>query len=346
MRTFNIHTPKDDLLTDIQNKIDYKTKPLGSLGLLEKIAAQICLVQQSLTPTLSHPAIMVFAGDHGLSEEGVSAYPAEVTHQMVLNFLSGGAAINAFCKQHNIDLQIVDAGVNHHFNFDPHLTDRKIAMGTQNSLKTEAMNQIDLEHAINIGSSMVCHKVEEGCNIIGFGEMGIGNTSAASLLMAAFTDTDIIDCVGRGTGVECEALDHKKEVLKQVFEKHQDKIKAPLDYFRSVAGLEMAMMLGAMLQAAESKITIMVDGFIATSVFLTAKKLYPHIQSYALFSHQSDESGHKHMLEYLEAQPILQLGMRLGEGTGCAMAYPIIQSSIQFLNEMASFESAQVSGQS
>lgn len=346
MRTFDIKYPNTDLSQHIQQKIDLKTKPVGALGHLEDIAQQICLIQQSLSPTLKKPAMMVFAGDHGLNEEGVSAYPSEVTYQMVLNFLNDGAAINVFCKQHDIDLQIVDAGVNHAFDFDPALTDRKVAMGTKNSLKEEAISEGELEQAINIGASLVQHKQEQGCNIIGFGEMGIGNTSAASLLMAGFMEIDLELCVGQGTGVKDQALLHKKEILQQVFKKHQNKTNDPLTYFRSVAGLEMAMMLGAMLQAAEQQMIIMVDGFIATSVYLTAKTLYPAIQSYALYTHQSDEAGHQLLLKHLDAQPILRLGMRLGEGTGCAVAYPIIQSSVNFLNQMASFESAGVSQES
>lgn len=346
MRTFDIRLPKEDLIQDIQQKIDLKTKPIGALGQLEVIAKQICLVQQTLQPELKKPAMMVFAGDHGLNEEGVSAYPSEVTYQMVLNFLRGGAAINVFCQQYDIDLQIVDAGVNHAFDFDPGLTDRKVAMGTKNSLKEEAMSEEELEQAINIAASLVQHKKEQGCNIIGFGEMGIGNTSAASLAMAGLANIELDRCIGQGTGVKDQALQHKKEILKQVFDKHKDKTSEPLNFFRSVAGLEMAMMLGAMLQAAEQRMLILVDGFIATSVFLTARTLYPAIQSYALFGHQSNEAGHQLLLDHLAAKPILQLGMRLGEGTGCAIAYPIIQSSVHFINQMASFDSAGVSQKS
>lgn len=346
MKKFKIEATDKSLLKDIQHKIDNKTKPLGALGQLESIATKISLIQQSIYPKLESPSMLVFAGDHGLAEEGISAYPSEVTHQMVLNFLYEGAAINVFCDQHDIDLSIIDAGVNFDFGFNPKLINRKIAFGSKNSLKEAALTDKDFEDAIQIGCSMTNEKYQSGCNIIGFGEMGIGNTSASSLLMAEYLNLDIKDCVGRGTGVDDQGLIHKTAVLQKVFAKHTTSNSDPIAYFKCISGLEMAMMLGAMLQAAENKMTILIDGFIATSVLLAAFQVYPNILDYTLYCHQSDESGHKLILDSLNAESILKLDLRLGEGTGCAVAYPIIASSVNFLNQMASFESASVSNKS
>ncbi|PIB35669.1 nicotinate-nucleotide--dimethylbenzimidazole phosphoribosyltransferase [Reichenbachiella sp. 5M10] len=346
MKKFQISAPDQSLAARIQHKIDFKTKPVGSLGQLERIGKKIALIQQSLAPQLQAPSMLVFAGDHGLTEEGISAFPPEVTHQMVLNFLSGGAAINVFCLQHDIHLQVIDAGVNHTFPYHPDLIDRKIAFGTANSLHQEAITTEELDQALSAGSKLVEGRYRTGCNIMGFGEMGIGNTSAASLLMAAFTDYPLSECIGKGTGVDSAGLQHKTKVIHQVFEKHQPKIHDPLHFFRSVAGLEMAMMLGAMLQAAEYRMTLLIDGFIASSVYLTACQLYPEISGYALCCHQSNEQGHQKLLDHLGQETILQLNMRLGEGTGCALAYPIVASSVAFLQDMASFESASISQKS
>ncbi|UXP31044.1 nicotinate-nucleotide--dimethylbenzimidazole phosphoribosyltransferase [Reichenbachiella agarivorans] len=346
MLDFHIHQPDSSLLEAIKHKIDFKTKPLGALGRLEDLSKKICLIQQTTTPELTHPTILVFAGDHGLAREGVSAFPQEVTHQMVMNFLAGGAAISVFCKLHQLNLQIIDAGVNYTFETLPNLINKKVGYGTKNSLTEEAMTPQELEQAIQAGTQLVLQQRESGCNIIGFGEMGIGNTSAASLLMAALTGISINDCIGRGTGVDEKGLAHKVKILQAVYDHHQDKTSDPMAFFRSVAGYEMAMMLGAMLQAAESKMILLVDGFIASSVYLMAHRLYPAIEAYAIFCHQSNEQGHSKMLESVSANSILHLDLRLGEGTGCALAYPLIQSSVAFINDMASFESAAVSQKS
>ncbi|MGL1889789.1 MAG: nicotinate-nucleotide--dimethylbenzimidazole phosphoribosyltransferase [Reichenbachiella sp.] len=346
MKKFNISALDTSILKEIQHKINFKTKPLEALGDLETITKKICVTQQSLDPELVKPSIVVFAGDHGLAQAGVSAYPPEVTHQMVLNFLNGGAAINVFCKQNNIDLQIIDAGVNFDFDHNSKLTNKKINHSTKNSLTSEAMTSLEFDQAIEAGVQIVDEKFSKGCNIIGFGEMGIGNTSAASLIMSCLMNLDISDCVGKGTGLDAEGLKNKQEVLASVVHFHKEKLNQPLEFFRSVAGFEMAMMLGAYLQAAENKMTIIVDGFITSAVFLMAQHLYTNIGDYAIFSHQSNEQGHQKILSHLKALPILKLDMRLGEGTGCALAYPLIKSSIAFMNEMASFESAEVSHKS
>ena len=342
MTNFNISKLNTNLSTEIQHKIDFKTKPLGALGTLEKVALQIANIQQNLSPVLLNPHLVVFAADHGLAREGVSKYPPEVTFQMVLNFVGGGAAINVFSKQNGLTLQVVDAGVMRDFPETLPIVHQKVAYGTRSSLQESAMTLSEATKCIEIGAKIVQDILEKGCNVIGFGEMGIGNTSAASLLMSKICDLPLTDCVGRGTGVDDEGLKHKIFILKQVSERHKNATN-PLEILASVGGLEIAQMVGAMLQAAQNQMIILVDGFIATSAFLVAHALEPNILDYAIFCHQSDESGHRLMLEYLKVEPLLQLNLRLGEGTGCALVYPLIQAAVNFLNEMASFESAGVS---
>ncbi|MEM6964871.1 MAG: nicotinate-nucleotide--dimethylbenzimidazole phosphoribosyltransferase [Bacteroidota bacterium] len=332
-----------NITKELQNKINLKTKPLGALGQLEKIAFQIGKIQNSLAPELKHPTILVFAGDHGIAASGVSAYPSEVTFQMVMNFLNGGAAINVFSKQNNIALKIIDAGVDFDFSDHPNLIQQKIAKGTQNFLQQKAMNGDQLHRALELGKSTVINHVNPNCNIIGFGEMGISNTSAASLLMSYICKTPVTKCVGRGTGLDDEQLQKKISMLEQAKLFHGDLID-PLEILATFGGFEIAQMCGAMLQAFEKNMILLIDGFIATSAFLIASKINPRVKDNAIFCHLSDEHAHRQMLDFLDASPILQLQLRLGEGTGCAIAYPIIQSAVAFLNEMASFESAGVAG--
>lgn len=330
------------LQQDLQNKIDQKTKPLGALGDLEKIAFQIGSIQQTLEPILQKPTIIVFAADHGLAQDGVSAYPSEVTQQMVLNFLQGGAAINIFCNQHKIDLKIVDAGVNFDFKEHPKLINQKAGYGTQSSLKTAAMSNEQLNFCIEAGKKQVDLVAQKNSTIIGFGEMGIGNTAAASLLMSRLLNLPIAACVGRGTGVNDTQLQHKTEILKQVLLQHPN-ITDPLDVLQYFGGFEIAQICGAILQAHQHNMIILVDGFIASCAFLVAYSLEPQIIKNAIFCHQSDEKGHQLLLEHLGVEAILKLKLRLGEGTGCALAYPLVQSAVAFLNSMASFESAKIS---
>ena len=331
-----------DIAQAIQHKIDFKTKPLGALGQLESLALQIGSYQNTLSPKLTNPNIIVFAGDHGLAKAGVSAYPQEVTHQMVLNFLGKGAAINVFCEQNQINLSVVDAGVNHDFKQIEGLIDQKINFGTQNMLETAAMTRDELEASLAKGGQVVSQIAKNGCNIIGFGEMGIGNTSAASLLMSAICQLPIEECVGRGTGLDDDQLSKKINILKAVQAKHQA-VDAPKDILMTFGGFEIAQICGAMLKAFDLNMLIMVDGFIASAAYLVAVSINPEIKKAAIFCHLSNESGHLNLLNYLDAKPLLKLGMRLGEGTGCAVAYPLIQASVSFLNNMASFESAGVS---
>ncbi|MDO3693365.1 nicotinate-nucleotide--dimethylbenzimidazole phosphoribosyltransferase [Wenyingzhuangia sp. chi5] len=326
----------------LQHKIDTKTKPLGSLGILEKIAFKVGQIQQTTSPILSKPAILVFAGDHGIvNSEPVSPFPQEVTTQMVFNFLNGGAAINIFCKQHHIHLKIIDAGVNYDFGKTPHLIDAKINKGTADFSVQPAMSIEDCKKAINKGKELVTKQFAEGTNVIGFGEMGIGNTSSASLLMSAYTNTDISKCVGKGTGLNNDAIRVKTAVLRKSQEAHPN-ITDPLEILATFGGYEIAMITGAILQAKALNMTILVDGFIVTSALLAAHDMEPSVTDNCIFSHCSDEQGHTKMLQFLKADVILNIGLRLGEGTGAALAYPLVQSAVNFLNEMASFESASV----
>lgn len=339
---YNITPLNKDLVNQITHKINNKTKPLGSLGALEIIAEKLCLIQNTLSPKLNKPTMLVFAGDHGVVENHpVSSCPQEVTPQMVLNFLNGGAGINVFCKQHNFDLSVVDSGVNFDFDANIGLIEAKIAKGTKDYSVEPAMSKDQCEKAIKIAGEIVSEKHANGCNIISFGEMGIGNTSSASLLMSAVTGHSIESCIGKGAGLTNEGLSKKIDILKGVQQLHGVS-KNPLENLQNFGGFEIAMMTGAMLKAAELKMTIIVDGFIVTSSLLIAQALEPKVLDYCLFSHVSNEQGHIKMLEYLKATPILHLGLRLGEGTGAAIAYPIIKSAEIFINEMASFESAGV----
>ncbi|MCC5944587.1 MAG: nicotinate-nucleotide--dimethylbenzimidazole phosphoribosyltransferase [Bernardetiaceae bacterium] len=327
--------------TRIQHKIDTKTKPLGALGQLEDLALQIASIQQSENPTLKRPAILVFAADHGAATEGISAYPQEVTAQMVLNFLNDGAAINVFCNQNHINLEIIDAGVN--YDFEPHtkLIHAKIAKATKNYLKEKAMSDAQLELCLQQGAKRTQIHQKLGTNIIGFGEMGIGNTASASLIMHGITQIPIENCIGSGTGLQGKALEHKVQILKKALEIHHTP-QNPKDYLMTFGGFEIAQITGAMLEAYHQNMIILVDGFIATVAYLVATTYEAKIHNNAIFCHQSQEKGHAALLDYLNATPILNLNLRLGEGTGCALAYPIISSAVQFLNQMASFETAKV----
>lgn len=340
---FRISSPQTGLEAALQNKIDTKTKPLGSLGALETLALRIGLVQQSLEPQLARPAILVFAGDHGIVTEGVSPYPQAVTYQMVLNFLSGGAAINVFARQHGIMLRVVDAGVNGEFAPHSDLIDAKIGHGTRNFMREPAMTPDECHTALEKGAQLVRTEIDAGSNLLGFGEMGIGNTSSAAALMSVLCGLPPEQCVGRGTGLDDAGLRRKCAVVQQALDQHGLDAADPLQVLATFGGFEIAMMTGAMLGAAERGALLLVDGFIATCALLVASRLHPAILDYSIFAHRSGEAGHARLLQELHAAPLLDLGMRLGEGTGAAMAYPLVLAAVSFLNEMASFESASVS---
>jgi len=328
---------------EIQAKIDLKTKPVGALGALEKLAFQIASVQDTLSPQLMNPHIIVFAASHGIASEGVSAYPSEVTPQMVLNFIGGGAAINVFTRQHGINLLLVDAGVEYDFGKNEKLIDAKVNFGTKSFARQPAMSDAECRQCLEKGAELVREVRESGCNVIGFGEMGIGNTSSASVIMSRLLNIPISECVGKGTGLDDAQLARKIAVLTSASEHHRGISDAPESVLATFGGFEIAMMCGAMLEAAQLGMLVLVDGFIASVSYLVAFKMDSSIRRNAVFCHQSNEKGHRLLLQSLEGEALLKLDMRLGEGTGCALAYPLLQSAIAFLNEMASFESAGVS---
>jgi len=339
---FQIKGVSTDKKEEIQNAIDMKTKPLGSLGKLEEIALRIGMIQGTTTPVISKPAIVVFAGDHGIAAEGVSPYPQAVTFQMVLNFLAGGAAINVFARQNDILLKVVDAGVNGDFEADENLINLKVARSTRNFLREPAMTADQLEDALTKASDLVARLGAEGTNTIGFGEMGIANTSAASVIMHLLGGIPLEECVGSGTGLDDEGVRRKLDVLTRAAVAH-DIRDDPAEILATFGGFEIAMICGGMLKAAQLGMLILVDGFIVTSALLVAARMHPEVLDYCLFTHQSAERGHRRLVECLEGSPLLHLDMRLGEGTGAAVALPIIRSAVNFLNEMATFDSANVS---
>lgn len=346
MSTWHITPPDAALSAAIQHKIDTKTKPLGALGQLETLARQVALVQQTLTPELRRPHLLVFAADHGIAQAGVSQYPSEVTHQMVRNFAGGGAAINVFCRQNGLGLTIVDAGVRGSFADLPAVRDEKIAEGTSNYAHEPAMTAAQCADALQRGARLVDELQAAGCNVLGVGEMGIGNTSSAAVLMHRLTGRPLAECVGRGTGLDAAGLARKLDTLTRAVAAHPGAGTAPLDVLATFGGFEIAQMCGALLRAAEHGMLLLIDGFIATAALLVATRLAPAVLPYCVFCHESDEQGHRLLLAELGGQPLLRLGLRLGEGTGAALAYPLVQTAVGFLTEMASFESAGVSDDS
>ena len=342
MRKFEIKATDKRLAEEIEKKIDNLTKPKGSLGRLEELAKQICLVQQTLTPELRSPHNVLFAADHGILEEGVSVSPKEVTWQQVSHFSKGGAGINFLCEQHGFKLVLVDAGIDYDIPEGQGIIDYKIRRGTRNFLKEGAMTKAEFEEAIEKGGKTVedIHD-STGCNIVSFGEMGSGNTSPSAVWMHLITGIPLEDCIGAGAGLDKAGVNHKFEVLSEAVNRYrgEDDLFSKLAWF---GGYEMVMALGGMLRAAELGMLIIVDGFIMTAVMLAAMQINPAIKDYAIFGHQGDESGHKGMIEYIGAKPLLHLELRLGEGTGAVCAYPIIESAVRMINRMDSFQSVNV----
>ena len=414
---FHIKPVCRNMQTEIQDKIDNLNKPKGSLGRLEELAMQVCLVQQTLSPSLAHPCHLLLGGDHGIEREGVSVSPREVTWQQMINFTRGGGGVNMFCRQHGFKLRIVDVGVDYDFSIDhspltidhtatpeeahsPNnrqwsmvngqwsmanglsIIDRKIARGTRNFLYEPAMSEEEFNRAISIGSDLVDDCLAEGCRVLSIGEMGIANTSPSSIWMSLFGNIPLKDCIGAGAGLASEGIRHKYEVLtkaidnfrvkseerrvkseelrvknesnKQGSEGNSDSslltlhsslstLRSSLDeVIRYFGGFEMVAAIGAMLRAAEQHVLILVDGFIMTACAIAAIRLYPAAQDYMIFTHCGDESGHKMMLNIVGAKPLLNLGLRLGEGTGALCAFPIVDSAVRMMNEMNNFQNAKI----
>lgn len=338
---FRIAPLSRELELAARKKIDSRTKPLGALGRLEAMALHVCLIQGTLSPCLRKPEIVLFAGDHGAVAEGISAYPQDVTWQMVQNFLQGGAAINVFGRQNGMAVRIVDAGVNHDFAPHAKLRNAKVAHGTANYVREPAMTMVQCLAAIERGAEIARECAADGGNVLGCGEMGIGNTGAASLLLHRIGKVPLEECVGRGAGLDAAGLARKATVLAAASRRCPGDLLA-MEALMQYGGFEIAMMVGAFLAAAESRMVILVDGFIASSALLVAARLYPDVLDYCVFAHCSAEPGHRILLEILGATPVLALDMRLGEGTGAAVFYPLLQAAVNFVNEMASFAEAGV----
>ena len=342
MRTFCIESkPGKEKLAAIQAKIDNLNKPKGSMGMLEEIALQLCLIQNTLSPSLRHPCHLLFGGDHGIEREGVSVSPREVTWQQMINFTHGGGGVNLFCRQHGFSLRLIDIGVDHDLSSVGGILHKKIARGTNNFLYGPAMTEEEYEKAVEIGVSLVDECIAEGCQVISLGEMGIANTSPSSIWMSLFGHLPLEECVGAGAGLNNEGIRHKLQILSQAMANYHTNSPyvSPIRYF---GGFEMVGAMGAMLRAAECHLPILIDGFIMTACLLAASTLYPSVIDYAIFCHCGDETGHRKMLRLMNARPILHLGMRLGEGTGALCAYPIIDSAARMMNEMNNFENANI----
>ena len=343
MRNFKIEKPDDGMRSAIQTKIDNLNKPKGSLGVLEDLAMQACLIQQTLTPSLAHPCHLLLGGDHGIEREGVSVSPREVTWQQMINFTHGGGGVNMFCRQHGFKLRIVDVGVDYDLSQVPGIINRKIARGTKNFLYEPAMSEAEFDKAIEIGASLVDDCIADGCKVLCIGEMGIANTSPSSIWMSLFCDIPLDDCIGAGAGLDSPGIRHKREVLSRaVANSKLSTLNSPLSILRYFGGFEMIAAIGAMLRAAEQHLIILVDGFIMTACALAACRLYPASQSYMVFGHCGDESGHRRMLDAMGAKPLLSLGMRLGEGTGALCAFPILDSAVRMINEMNNFDNGNI----
>lgn len=342
MIEFKIDSLSDNLNKELQEKIDTKTKPIGSLGMLEKIAFQLGKIQNSLNPEINNPNVVVFAGDHGIADDGVSFYPKSVSYQMLYNYMEGGAASTVFAKQHGIKFNVVDAGVDHDFDPSLPIINRKLAYGTNNYRLEPAMTKEQCLEGFKRGAEVIEEIHQNGCNFIIFGEKGIGNTSSASLILSLLGDIPLEDCVGRGTGLDKEGVKSKFDLLNEGLSKY-NKSNNPIDVLTHFGGFEIVMIVGAMLKAAELKMTLLIDGFIITSALLAAFKINPKVKDYCLFAHKSNEQAHIKMLNIIGGEPILDIGMRLGEATGAMVCYPLIKSAAQFMKEMASFQDAGVS---
>ncbi|WP_394669626.1 nicotinate-nucleotide--dimethylbenzimidazole phosphoribosyltransferase [Halosquirtibacter xylanolyticus] len=337
----NIQPLSRDKEQQLRFKLDQKAKPIRALGKMEDIALRVGLIQDTLSPKLVKPTMFTVASDHHVCDEGVSPCPTEMTSQQCLNFLEMGGGIGLFCKIYGFDLKVVDAGVDYDFKPHPRLIQAKVRKGSRNMLHEPAMTNEECLQAIENGREMIRQSANEGVNVVGFGEMGIGNTTPASALLSIFTNTDVKECVGPGSGLDSQGINHKAWVIEQAIKRHGVSDN-PLENLARFGGLEIATICGGMLEAAAQKMVVITDGFITTSALLAASEICPTVLDYALFSHQSDEQGHIRMIKHMKGEPIVHLSFRLGEGTGAAICYPIVEGSVRMLNEMTTFEEAKV----
>ena len=324
-------------------RLDTLTKPHGSLGRLEALAAQLVAIRQQELSIPIGKAVYIFAADHGVTAEGVSAYPSAVTYQMVLNFLAGGAAVNVLARLHKADLHVVDVGVDAEFDGCAGLLHHKVARGTRNMRREPAMSDAELSAALAVGGQLAAHSAAAGHAILAVGEMGIGNTTSASAITCALAGCSPALATGRGTGIDAVAHARKIATVEAVLKQHGSDLELPLDILRCVGGLEIAAMTGMMLAAPRHRLAIVADGFISTAAAALAVAIEPRVRGYLVAGHRSEEPGHQLLLEYLQLTPILTLEMRLGEGSGAVMAMPILESAVALYSQMATFASAGVS---
>jgi len=332
----------------ITDKINHKIKPLGALGQLEQVATKLALIQSQKTQqfaeqlTIDKPSLFVFAADHGIAEHGVSIAPSEVTMQMVHNFVAGGAAVSVFSKQFGWHLEIVDAGMLSIPELKNEITSQRIGYGTSDFTVGGAMTNEQAVTGLELGKELIQTRINEGADLIAFGEMGIGNTSSASAIMAAVLSLPAEQCVGAGTGIDEQQLAYKKVLIQKALDIHRLSASEPIEILAKVGGFEIAQIAGGILSAAENQVPVVIDGFICTAAAMLAKLIAPEVQDYMIFAHCSDEQGHIKMLDWFNVEPLLKLNMRLGEGSGAALSLPVIQAAMSFYNDMASFEQAQV----
>ncbi|MEW6990142.1 nicotinate-nucleotide--dimethylbenzimidazole phosphoribosyltransferase [Colwelliaceae bacterium 6441] len=352
---FNIASLNSQYNSEINDIIQHKTKPPGALGLLENCAAQLASIysqkQQKLVTKISiiKPSMLVFAGDHGIAQHPISIAPSAVTRQMVLNFMAGGAAVNCFCRTNEIAFKVIDAGIIEPLSIDETrhcdaFIEQRLGAGTADFSTQAAMTESQVEQGLKLGSQIAQQTIDEGCNLLMLGEMGIGNTSAAAAILVALTGQSVDECVGQGTGIDRQQLALKKSLIQTGIDRLHCS-STPLSTQQIIAefaGFEIVQMVGAICAAAQAGIPVLVDGFIVTSAVLLACKLHPQVRDYLIFAHQSNEKAHLLMLSILSAEPLLHLGLRLGEGTGAALALPLLKSAASFYNDMASFDSAGV----
>ncbi|TYR81634.1 nicotinate-nucleotide--dimethylbenzimidazole phosphoribosyltransferase [Priestia megaterium] len=343
MAQFKISPLHKAVAQQAKTYIDTLTKPQGSLGRLEEVAIQLAAITGKVFPTVTPPGVLVFAADHGVVEEGVSAFPQDVTAQMVVNFLNGGAAINVFSEQINAYFEIVDVGVASNLSHD-FLRQRKIRNGTQNFCKADAMTREEAEAAIQIGFEEAERLIQKGIKCLIVGEMGIGNTTSSTSILAVLTGEKVEKLVGSGTGISDDQMYHKTKVIERALQARQINPQDPIDIISKIGGFEIAAMTGAMLAAATNRIPILVDGFICTIAALLATEMNGNAQHYMFASHQSVEPGHIRAMKLLNKEPLLNLQLRLGEGSGAAIAFPLLQSASLMIKNMATFESAGISG--
>ena len=330
-------------LKNAQTHLDSLTKPPGSLGLLEELAKKYAAIRDTDRPTISKKSVIVFAADHGVTEEGISAYPAEVTPQMVQNFLAGGAAINVLARQQNAEVLVVDIGVNHRFAPHPDLLDRKIALGTRNMAKEPAMTRAQAEESITIGIQMATQLADKGVDLLATGEMGIGNTTASSAIFSVLSGLPAGQVTGRGTGIDDKTLNNKISVILKALEKHKPNPDDPIDILTKVGGFEIGGIMGLLLGAAAKNIPVVIDGLISSAGASLAIKLNPAVKDYIFPSHRSAEPGQNVFFDLIQTPPLFDLQMRLGEGTGAVLAFGLIEAAVKIYSEMATFQSAGIS---